>query len=440
MDRRTCALVVLVWLFCGTVRTEETFSIIPASGPLSGKVKSVGTSDLVFIESSGKERVIPFIDLLPRDIYRCRRQLLKANDAEGLFMLGDYCAKNELPHDAFRMWDAAGKANPREFSNRIKPAWNELVSRLQASENPPQPPSRLSEDELKKLPSKTALRLRVLEAGKPYKFPRIPWEKRSKLETLHYSIETNVPEMTGKYVMLLLEELYKYYGLRLNCAPTGKLRVFIFATREDFEQQASAAGHPVNRNVGGFYLQSSSLSQCAIYMPWVMQGGDDPTSVLMHECFHQFYHRVFGKGEPTWLNEGMATYFEACVFDGEKITDGVINPTRLEALQEMIRQKDVDSLSALLNMDQQMYHAPQYSEGWAFVYWMAWGQADKKERTAMQQRLVAFIRTLKNKKPTRESFEQATGLRVADLDEKWKKWVLSINPDDPFGGNGDPRK
>jgi hypothetical protein len=316
-----------------------------------------------------------------------------------------------------------------------------LVDRLRKSENQPQAPRQaLDPAELKKLPAKTALRLRVLEAGKPYKFPNVPWEKRSKLETQHYTIETNVPEMTGKYLMLLVEELYKYYGMRLNCSPTGKLRVLIFATREDFERESASAGHPVGSSIGGFYLQSSSASQCGIYMPWIVQGGDDPTSVLMHECFHQFYHRVFNKGEPTWLNEGMATYFEASIFDGEKITDAVINGSRLEALQEMVRQDQTDSLSKLISMEQISYRGPQYGEGWAFVYWMAWGQTDKKERTAMQQRLVAFIQTVKGKKPTKEVFEQATGLKVADLDEKWKKWILSLNPDDPFGGKGDPRK
>lgn len=438
-----CYWTSWVMLFlCTALAGEEIFSIVPSSGPVSGKVKAVTDTEVIFVEAGGKERSIPFYDLQQRDIWRSRRQLLKSDDAEGLFKLGEFCAQNGMTHDAFKLWDEAGKTNPQKLRGRIEPAWNGLLERMRKSDDFLPPPSQtLDPDALKNLPPRTALRLRVLNAGKPYlTTDEIPWEKRRTLETMHYTIETNTSELTGKYVMVLLEELYKYYALRLNLAPREKLRVLVFATRRDFVQQAAAAGQPVASNVGGFYLQHPSASRCAIYIPWIMQGGDEPTSVLMHECFHQFYHRVFMKGEPTWFNEGMATYFEASIFDGEKITDACINPSRLEDLQQLIREGRVDSLSRLLSMDQRAYQAPQYAEGWGFIYWMAWGKPTKQERTIMQNRLMAFIRSIKGKTPNLTLFEQTTQLKVSDLDDEWKKWALSLNPEDPFGGKGDPRK
>ena len=432
-----CCFAVLV---CSIASGEEVFSIIPTTGSLSGKVKAVKESEVIFVGLNGRERRIPFVDLMPRDIYRCRRQLVKPDDADSLFQLGKYCADNGFPSDAFEMWEAAEKAAPHKLSDQIRPAWNQLVSQLKKSDRLSPPRKPLDPAFLKKLPQRTALRLRVLEAGIPYAFPKVPWEKRRKIRTRHYDIETNVPEMTGKYLMVLLEQLYTYYAKRLGTAPSTRLTVYVFASRADFQRQAAAAGHPIGPTVGGFYLQHPSPTRCAIYMPWVMQGRHTPTSVLMHECFHQFYHRVFNKGEPIWFNEGMATYFEASIFNGEKIIDGCINPARLRALQRMFRDGKAEPLSSLLKRDRHFFQAPQYAEAWAFVYWMAWGKPTKRERTIMQNRLMAFIRSIKHTTPNLELFEKTTRLRLNDLDREWEEWVLSLNPDDPFGGKGDPRK
>lgn len=441
-----CHHVLLGILICtAPAFAGEIFSVITPDGPVSGTVKKATATEVV-IQEAARERVILLADLMPRDVYRCRKQALKPDDAQGLFELGQYCAQNSLRREAFKVWDLAMKANPQEFRNKIAPLWNAMLKNERDddtdSAKPPEPPKKPASTPAGGAPApQKSRRLRVLEAGKTYSFPDVAWEKRQKLDTPHYHIETNVPELSGKYLMVLMEELYKFYGQRLNSAPREKLTVYVFANRGDFEAEAAKAGHPVTPSIGGFYVNHPSATHCAIYIPWIMQGGADPTSVLMHEGFHQFYHRTFNKSDPVWLNEGMAVYFESSVFDGDKITDACISPTRLEYLQKMIREGTNDSLEKLLGLSQKEYQFPQYGEGWAFVYYLAWGNPDNKARQAdIRSRFVAFLTAMRSKKGDLETFEKTTGLKVKSLEDDWKKWILSLDPEDPFGGKGDPRK
>jgi hypothetical protein len=285
-------------------------------------------------------------------------------------------------------------------------------------------------------------RAKILDAGKVRDFPACAWEKRIIRETPHYHIEANVPEMTVNYVHLLCEKLYQFYGQRLKNYPKEKLTIYIFATRDDFERTAARDGFPIGPHVGGFYINSSSAKRCAIYLPWVMQGGGnvEPSSVLMHEGFHQFFHRTFLRGDPVWLNEGMAVYFENCKFDGENLADAYISPSRTEPLQQALQAGEHGSIEQLMNIPHCAFHAGYYGQAWAFIYWLAWGQKDPAQRESNQLRFARFLADLKKPGPVGVgTFEKATGLKLKELESEWKQWVLSLDPKDDFGGKGDPR-
>ena len=286
------------------------------------------------------------------------------------------------------------------------------------------------------LSSREKLRQEILRAGRVQEFPPMAWAKAIVKDTPHYRIVTNTSEMTSRYLMVLMEQLYQFYGQRMGKYPTRKMDVSIFATRKDFCEGAAAAGHGVGAGVAGFYSPGSG-----IYLPWVVQGNMEPASVLMHEGWHQFFYTVFMGGEPIWLNEGMAVYFENCRFDGENLTDAYISPTRLVHLQQNLKAGTHDSLPQLLRIPHGAFRFPQYGEAWSFIYWLAWGQGSRAKNEEMQRRFVAYIDYLKQKRDTSAAgFEKATALKLQDLEPAWKQWVLTLDPKDPYGGKGDPHK
>ena len=450
MKNSMYANLLLACLFCASITTvshaADIVTLHLPGGDIQGEVLKVTTDEVVIKDTAGKEKTIKLISLTPKEIYSCRLARLDASDAEGYFQLGKYCLVNGLGMEAGKAFGVAVKLDSKTYINKLKHL--ELDPHAASGSGSDAPPSKnpadsvaASKDPPRKLSEREARRARILAAGKAGKFPDVPWNMRLKVDTAHYHIEANVPDETCKYVQVLIEELYRFYSRKLNKEPKEKLNIYVFAHRKEFEQEARAAGAAVGSSVGGFYVRGASAASCAIYMPWEMLGDDiEPSSVLMHEGFHQFYHRTYQTGNPTWLNEGMAVYFENCKFDGEVLTDAYISP-RTEYLQMSIRAKQNDSLKILLNMRHEMFDAEKYGEAWSFIYWLAWGKEPAK-RQEFQNRLIRYLQpeVLKEaKNHDAQSFERITGLKLDELESDWKNWVISLNPNDPYGGKGDPR-
>jgi len=284
-------------------------------------------------------------------------------------------------------------------------------------------------------------RQRLLEAGKLREFPPCPWEKAQTHKTAHYHLVHNITEPTAQYVAALLETMFAHYHNFLGKAPAQKMNVFIFASRKDFVEQAKRVGAPLHDDSGGFCLTHSDPKKTGVYCPWVRQSTVEPTGVLRHEGFHLFWRGVFGGSEPLWLNEGLAVYFENCRFDGEALHDGYISPYRLHCLQTAFRRGTNLDLAALCRVDQKGFSFQTYCEAWGFVYWMFWGRETRAQNEERQRRLAQCVAALAGvKKPAAEAFAQQSGLNLKQAEEEWKKWMLTLNPRENFGGKNDPRQ
>lgn len=110
--------------------------------------------------------------------------------------------------------------------------------------------------------------------------------------------------------------------------------------------------------------------------------GDEPGHpyrTLLHEGTHQFIHLGAGYREPgqppttlprlalpLWLNEGLASYYEAAFVTPDLLQPGRPDPERLEELQTALRNGKVPPLGQIL--------AKQYGEPFASLdYAVAWG-------------------------------------------------------------------
>jgi hypothetical protein len=82
-----------------------------------------------------------------------------------------------------------------------------------------------------------------------------------------------------------------------------RFRVLVFSTDEEYQRFGKEFLSGSTEHTGGMFVPKlKAILICDRGNP------DDTRSVLFHEAFHQFVHRYI-KAPPTWLNEGLATYY-----------------------------------------------------------------------------------------------------------------------------------
>jgi hypothetical protein len=155
------------------------------------------------------------------------------------------------------------------------------------------------------------------------------WKDGWDLETAHYHITTQVSPARLVQYGVYLEALYRAYSgiYEPDSVPPYKLEIHIFNTQEDFMTAAAAHSFPVGQTVGGFFVPT--LGSIFAYEESSKWGGDSFSveHVLAHECSHQFLHMACNGSDhvPTWINEGLAVYFESGIFKNGTF---VIQPPR----------------------------------------------------------------------------------------------------------------
>lgn len=129
----------------------------------------------------------------------------------------------------------------------------------------------------------------------------------------------------------------------------SKLEIYIFGRRsqwEDFTRHlagSSAELYLKNRS-GAYYLNDV----CVAYH----LGRQSDFSILAHEGWHQFSDRHFTYRLPAWLDEGLATQFEAFQWNKGKVTfKPSLNGSRLAALRQGLEQNRYIGLSEMVRSD-----------------------------------------------------------------------------------------
>ena len=136
--------------------------------------------------------------------------------------------------------------------------------------------------------------------------------------TNHYKIHTTLMEpLMLRQLPGFIEAAHDSYQHQLpNPIKTRTiLTVYLFATRQQWEQFTNEFAAPNGRAYmkikrGAYYLNGS----CVAYNI----GRAASFSVIAHEGWHQFTSKHFTYRLPSWLDEGIATLFEASKYDGGK--------------------------------------------------------------------------------------------------------------------------
>ncbi len=172
-------------------------------------------------------------------------------------------------------------------------------------------------------PSNTALRARLDRIRKEHKAEKdfnrdmtghflTKYEGREKVET-------------GRIVLRILEDAYVDVGRALSYYPEREIQVILYSGRQ-FKEVTDAPGWS-----GGLY-------DGKIRIP--IGGIEQETPGLRKLLYHEYTHavvRAITPRCPTWLNEGLAQYFEGRQID----------PRQRETLKQIVRKGKLPSLKSL---------------------------------------------------------------------------------------------
>lgn len=230
------------------------------------------------------------------------------------------------------------------------------------------------------------------------------WSDAWEVETAHYHITCQVSPGKAFYYAALCEALYRqFYDLyEPETVIPYKMEIHIFNTFKDFSSGAGSIGIPVSFGTGGFFYPTLL---CIFAYEESTQVSSDftPDKVIAHELSHQFLHLTCNGSDhvPTWINEGLAVYFETFEFKRGKYINKAPRGRIAQLVGVYRRQKDV--LWSMDNYIKHYGHIPglNYAEVYAMTHFWVFGAGKPGKK-----RFVAYWKALKNGEDGTEAFER----------------------------------
>jgi hypothetical protein len=201
------------------------------------------------------------------------------------------------------------------------------------------------------------------------------WAGALEAETDHYHITANVTPARLFHYSQYLESIYDAFTdiYQPEKMPPYKLEIHIFAKQSEYIAAAASQGFNVSKNMVGFFVPKL-MSIFVFEESGKIFGADGAVEhVLAHECSHQFLHVACNGSDhvPTWLNEGLAVYFENGIVQGGRF---VVRPPkeRIDLLKQKYAQKKDTLVPVEQYLDYYGHIAPeQYSEVYAMTkFWL----------------------------------------------------------------------
>lgn len=204
------------------------------------------------------------------------------------------------------------------------------------------------------------------------------WTRSFEYKSEHYDVVSDMSQSICFEAASLLEKFYLKYNVHLRRVASGPkrlFRVYLFSGRASYTAYTKdLLGHE-RKNTAGLY--SGLVKQLLI---WNLPDVQDMMRTVKHEGFHQYLDRVMPE-RPTWLNEGMAVYFEGSKLVNGSWSDGEMQPVYVRALQKAAPMQ----LKDLVRLDAARFYADKtvdlnYATSWAFVHFLLNSGPEHKKR------------------------------------------------------------
>jgi hypothetical protein len=242
--------------------------------------------------------------------------------------------------------------------------------------------------------------------------------KLTKYTTKYYVLHTDLDKDMTREVVVRITAMAEEYNNRCKSF-AGRINtrfpLFLYKNRKDYLR------HPgVVKGSSGTYSRRSLIAVAP------RPGGS--WHVVQHEGFHQFAHRMIRGHLPTWLNEGLATYFGAGVWTGDSLVVGAISRHWLKRVKSMIDSGKLMPLDKMLDMKQKEWNdklkSQNYLQARSMVHFLV--HADKgKYQTA----LSSYIRDLSQGRSSSAAFRKRFGKNVKAFQDRYIQWWSKLKGD-----------
>lgn len=250
--------------------------------------------------------------------------------------------------------------------------------------------------------------------GKP-----VAWKDALELETEHYHITANRDPARLLFWGAYYEALWRAYAkvFEPDSMPPLKAEVHVFERAKEFEQAGQywispdVVTKPTPTSIKGGFFTPGLLSLWTYEEVATMGGSMTSESVAAHECTHQFVHLTCNgtRHVPTWINEGLAVYFESGTF-----RNGEFTPQLPRSRLEQLKSRYQTQRSTLRPLSDYLDHhgdidAMEYGEVFAMTHFWVFsdqGATPAKGVKTGKQRFIEFWKALKNQEDGNKAFER----------------------------------
>ncbi len=284
----------------------------------------------------------------------------------------------------------------------------------------------------------------------------------SVFHTQHYVVVYNTSQAYAQWCGSLFERLFRAFfnfwkirGWELQ-PPPMPLVALVFDGQERYLQYASSEIGPAAQSLFGYY--SMKTNRIAMYD---LTGADELkrlrprlpntthlnlllaqpeaerlVATVIHEATHQVAYnsglQVRFAGNPMWVSEGLATFFETPDLRNDRgwRTVGAVNRLHWTRFRDQLPSRSPDAILRLLT-DDARFHNPQtvadaYSEAWAITYFLL---------NRHPSQFVEYLKKLSQKSPLQDdpSSERVREFRevfgdLEALDAEFVKYMNRLRP------------
>lgn len=261
----------------------------------------------------------------------------------------------------------------------------------------------------------------------------LAWENAYRTDSKYYRLTTNLPRFIVELeIKPFLDRLYENYvavfqrdfGLKGKAAKDRWIK--IYASFEDYKLHESDGELASTRLNPGFIVNGDELV--------VFYEETDPAGfyhTVFHEGAHQFFQSLLpGADLPTWLDEGLATYFEGCTYSRATgvLTPGFLPPERLSHARMQLREVPEGGVGSLaqrlfMDRDQANFGAEHYALAWSFLYYLV-----HRPDPNAAQKFASFLQELNGSgaKAVDEVYAKATKEDFAEVEAGWRDFTLAL--------------
>lgn len=234
---------------------------------------------------------------------------------------------------------------------------------------------------------------------------------------VHASIEGDVPALLAAHAERSVSECLRRLGGKVKpAAPAADLHIVDspWAYRDRLDQ----IGLPKFGGAGLFYAseQSHGIVLGTRDVPL-----HDVLAVVRHECLHHAVYLLFGDRLPTWINEGLAQYFEDGLWIDGRLRLNTHNTERLARIERDFQQGRAASFDDLMAVPHEVWLTGNVTGAvdvrwlydWSWTYVTAFICGPSKP---VQRGFLAYLKAMRD-----ENYSHA---------QAWEKAMASVSKSD----------